>query len=106
MAAEFTKVAEAQEVPAGEMKLVEVAGQRVVVANVGGAFYAFGDACTHADGPLSEGMLEDDRVECPWHGSVFDVKSGRPLRGPARDPVPTYAVKVEGGSILLGVPKA
>ena len=104
MVDEFVRVAEAQEVGPGEMKLIEVEGQRIVIANVAGAFYAFGDVCTHANGPLSEGVLEEDRVECPWHGSVFDVKSGRPVSGPARNPVPTYRLKVEGGGVLVAVP--
>ena len=105
MAEEFVRVAETQAVGPGEMKLVEVAGQRVVIANVAGSFYAFGDVCTHANGPLSDGMLEEDGVECPLHGSVFDVKSGRPVRGPARTSIPTYPLKVEGDGILVAVPK-
>ena len=105
MAEGFVKVAETRDVNPGEMKLVEVYGQRIVIANVAGTFYAFGDVCTHANGPLSDGVLEEDRVECPWHGSTFDVKSGRPLRPPARSPVPTYRLKVEGEGILVAVPE-
>ena len=104
MADQFVKVAATGELPPGQMKLVEVGEHRVVLANVGGTFYAFGDECTHANGPLSEGVLEGVRVECPWHGSVFDVTTGRPVRPPARQPVPVYAVRLEGDSVLLAVP--
>ncbi|MSQ33748.1 MAG: non-heme iron oxygenase ferredoxin subunit [Dehalococcoidia bacterium] len=105
MAEGFVKVAETRDVSPGEMKLVELEGQRIVIANVAGSFYAFGDVCTHANGPLSDGVLQEDRVECPWHGSAFDVKSGRPLSPPARSPIPTYRLKVENGGILVAVLK-
>ena len=83
------------------MKAVEVAGEKICVANVEGKYYAIGNVCTHVGGPLAEGTLEGYEVECPWHGSKFDVRSGEPTRPPARRPEPTYEVKVEGNNLLI-----
>ncbi len=73
--AEFETVAKASEVVPGEMKLVEVGGDEVVIANVNGEFFAFSDTCTHEGGPLSDGELEGDIVTCPWHFTPFNVRS-------------------------------
>ena len=102
--AEFQTVAKASEIAPGTMKLVTVADDDVVVANVDGNFFAFGNACTHVGGPLVEGELSGDRVTCPWHGTIFDVKSGAALQGPGRDPVATYEVRVEGDDIQVAKP--
>ncbi len=99
--ADFHTVAKASEIPPGEMKLVELAGAKVVVANVEGTFFAFNDTCTHVGGPLSEGILEGETVTCPWHATVFNVKTGEPLEGPGEDPIRTYEVRVDGGEVQL-----
>ena len=57
--------------------------------------------CTHLGGPLDEGTLEGYDVECPWHGSKFDVRSGDVTNPPAQEPVASYEVKIEGSDILL-----
>jgi nitrite reductase/ring-hydroxylating ferredoxin subunit len=98
---EFATVARADELAPGEMKLVRVGSEEVVLANVDGAFYAFGNECTHAGGPLSEGNLSGDAVRCPWHGTEFNVRTGKPLRGPGTEPVPTYEVRVENGEVRI-----
>ena len=69
---------------------------KVAVFNVGGKLFATQNECTHRQGPLSEGKLEGSTVTCPWHGSQFDVSTGAVLRGPATEPIKTYAVVVEG----------
>ncbi len=84
------------DVPPGKIHLVSVDDEDVAVCNLGGTYYAFHNACTHAEGPLNEGSLDGSSVVCPWHDSVFDVTSGAVLRGPAEDPVRTYRVTVEG----------
>jgi nitrite reductase/ring-hydroxylating ferredoxin subunit len=81
----------------GTIHLVVVEDEDVAVCNIGGTYYAFHNACTHAEGPLNEGELNGVRVTCPWHDSVFDVTSGAVLRGPAVDPVRTYTVTIDGG---------
>ena len=102
--AEFQTVANVSEIARGEMKLIDLAGDQVVVANVDGTFYAFGNKCTHVGGPLVEGEIDGDTVICPWHATIFDVKSGEPMGGPGENPVPTYEVRVEGDDIQLAKP--
>ena len=101
VAAGFVKVASTSEIPQGEMKKVEVASHEIFLANVGSKYYAIGNVCTHEGGPLDQGFLEGHEVECPWHGSRFDLKTGAVKLGPAWTPEPTYEVKVEGTSILI-----
>jgi len=68
----------------------------VAVFNVDGRFCATQDKCTHREGPLSEGTLDGSTVTCPYHGAQFDVATGLVLHGPAKDPLKTYRVTVEG----------
>ncbi len=99
--AEFQTMAKASEIAPGEMKLVNVAGQDVVVANVEGAFFAFGNECTHVGGPLVDGELEGESVTCPWHATIFNVKTGQASEGPGTSSVPTYEVRLEGDEIQI-----
>ena len=101
---DFRTVAKVSEIRTDEMKLVDLDGEEVVIANVDGAFFAFGNECTHVGGPLVEGELEGETVTCPLHASVFNVKSGEVLEEPAEDPVPTYEVRVEGDDIQVRKP--
>jgi len=80
----------------GRAVRLEVSGQRVAVYNVGGTFYATQHDCTHEGGPLSEGDLQGTVITCPWHGSRFDVTTGKLVRGPAQRPLQTFRVAVEG----------
>ena len=99
--AEFVKVAGRGDVPPGEMIIVELDGDEIVLANVGGEFYAFGSECTHRGGPLGEGVLEGEEVECPFHQGRFNVKTGEAVQDPPTEPVPTYRVQVEGDDIRV-----
>jgi nitrite reductase/ring-hydroxylating ferredoxin subunit len=99
--AEFEVVAGADDLKEGEMQAFDVRGTQIAVANVAGTFYAFGDTCTHMQCSLAEGDLEETTVICPCHGSEFDVTSGEVLRGPAREPVGAYEVRVEGDSLEI-----
>ncbi len=101
MVAEFVKVATTLEVPPGVMKMVQVADQEVCLANVDGKCYAIGNVCNHEEGPLDQGRLEQYEVECPWHGSRFDIRTGQVIMGPASTPEPVYEVKLEGTNILV-----
>ncbi len=83
------------------MKAVQMMGQEVCLANVGGTYHAIGNLCTHVHGPLAQGALKDQIVTCPWHGSQFDIRTGEVKRGPAMKPEPVFEVKVEGTNILL-----
>ena len=99
--AEFVRVAGRGDVPAGEMLIVEVEGEEVVLANVNGEIYAFGGECTHKGGPLGEGLLEGDEVECPFHQGRFNVKTGEAVQEPPTDPIPTYEVQLDGDDIKV-----
>jgi 3-phenylpropionate/trans-cinnamate dioxygenase ferredoxin component len=98
-------VCAAQELPAGEMRLVEHDGLKIGVFNCDGDLYAIEDRCSHDDGPLAEGPFDADTctVECPRHGSLFDLTSGRPKTLPAYAPVETFPVSIEDGQVLLEV---
>ena len=80
---------------------VELAGQPVCLARSGGEVFALRDVCSHADVALSEGDVEDGKIECWLHGSLFDLRTGQPTGLPATRPVPTYAVTVEGDDVLV-----
>jgi len=101
MAEEFVRVASTSEIPPDKMKVVQYKGQPVCLANVKGKYYAIRNTCTHMGGPLAQGKLEDRVVECPWHGSRFDLITGEVRRGPAQIPEPVYEVKAEGTTILI-----
>lgn len=100
---EFFKVAKVNEIPPGGKKLVDVDGMPVALFNVNGQFYAIEDVCTHDGGPLAEGELDGDEIECPRHGARFSVRTGAALCMPAVEPVETYETKVEGDDVLVSV---
>jgi nitrite reductase/ring-hydroxylating ferredoxin subunit len=100
---ELVKVASVGDVPEGQMKLVGVGGQDVLLVHSGGKFYATGAWCTHDEGPLEEGELEGNCVRCPWHFSLFSLENGEVLESPAADPIPTHRVVVEGDDVLVAL---
>ena len=89
----------------GTKRIVEAGGRKIGVFNAGGTLYAIEDRCSHDDGPLAEGEFDPERraVECPRHGSLFDLETGRPKTLPAYLPVETFPVRVEDGTIKLEV---
>lgn len=101
---EFIKVADLDEIDEGELLSLEVDGELICLARVNGDICAFTDNCTHISGPLNEGELDGEVLTCPWHGAQFNVRTGKVLRGPARQDIQTYPVKIEGTSILMSLP--
>lgn len=99
---DFVKVATKDEVSSGSAKKVEVNGKEIALFNINGAFCAIDEFCPHRGGPLSEGVVEDKVVTCPFHGWQFNVTSGECLTSPGVQQ-PKYEVKVEGNDILLSV---
>jgi len=98
----FVTVARVGEIPEGGVKLVRVDDQTIAVFHIDGEYHAIDDICTQDGGPLAEGRLEGEVIECPRHGARFNVKTGEVLSLPATVPVPTYAVRVEGDEIQVG----
>jgi nitrite reductase/ring-hydroxylating ferredoxin subunit len=98
------RVASLGEVPAGQLKLVELDGTRIVLARVGDRVYACGDTCSHQGGPLSEGKLSGSRLACPWHGWMYDVRTGQCLFPPRGTGVASYPVRLDADQILVELP--
>ena len=98
---EFVKVAQVADVAPGHGRLVEVAGRLIALFNCAGTFYALDDTCTHAEASLAEGYLEGRAVECPLHGSQFDITTGEAVSLPATGNAGKYDVKVVDGEILV-----
>jgi len=101
---EYVGVAQVSELGNGQRLLVEIDGRPIVVFNVGGAYFAIGDECSHDDGPVGEGELEGFEIECPRHGARFDLRTGKVLCTPAVVDIPAYPVRVVGDEIQVGVP--
>ena len=97
----FVRVGALGEIPEGEVRAYELPSGRVAVAHVEARLYAFADACTHAGCALSEGTFDDREatIECASDASVFDVETGEPIDGPARDPLPVHAARIVDGWI-------
>jgi nitrite reductase/ring-hydroxylating ferredoxin subunit/uncharacterized membrane protein len=85
----------------GETLRVECDGYVMAVVKLEGEIFAFQDFCTHRYGPLSEGSFHDHQVECPWHRSRFDVRTGKVTQGPAKIDLKTFEVTVVDGEIAL-----
>lgn len=98
----WVEVCDAAEIAPGEGRRVEIDEQPIALWNVDGSYYATQDTCTHEETSLADGDLWGDVVECPLHGAQFDVRTGAVLSLPAIFPLPTYPVKVEGGTIYVG----
>jgi nitrite reductase/ring-hydroxylating ferredoxin subunit len=83
---------------------VTLNGTRVALVRVGERVHALGDVCAHQGGPLSEGRLTGSRLACPWHGWMYDVRTGDCLMPARGGTVPSYPVRVEGGDVWVDVP--
>lgn len=95
-----------EELPEGARKIVEVEGFLIGVFNCGGELLAIEDRCSHDDGPLAEGEFDAEActVECPRHGSLFDLTTGKPKTLPAYLPVRIFPVRIEDGIVKLELP--
>ncbi len=94
------EIATVGELSDGELKPVEVGDRTIVLLNVSGDLFAIDDECTHQGCSLSDGDLDGDQLSCVCHGSVFNVRTGEVVEGPAEEPVPTYPVHIEGDTVF------
>lgn len=95
------RIARIDELKDGEIAPFLVDGQDIAVARAGDRVFAVEDRCSHADCPLSEGVLEDIVVICPCHASGFDLSNGQPLNPPAVEAIRCFRVTVEDGDVFI-----
>ncbi len=98
---EWTAVTDLASLEDGQLKRVETDSGPVVLLKDGGTVHAASATCTHVGGPLDEGEHEGSCVECPWHGSVFDLRDGQVVHGPATTPLHAYATRVTNGQVEI-----
>lgn len=106
MLSTFVKVAKTSDLAEGRTMAVQVEGEEVLLARVGGEYYAVSNTCSHAEGWLDMGRLlpATYEIECPLHEGRFDVRTGAPTHEPCDEPIAVYAVRIEGDDILIGPP--
>lgn len=104
--ADFLEIAPLSELPTGERLFLEIEGRAIVLFNIAGQVFAIGDVCTHDNGPLGDGEVEEGEVVCPRHGARFDLRTGQANGLPAVVDIPAYPVRVVDGMIQVGIPKA
>lgn len=97
------RITDAPSVEEGDVVALEVEGVMVAVARSDGQLYAFQDACTHKECPLSTGFVDGTDIECECHGGMFDMRTGEPTRSPAYHPIRVFNVEEEGGDLVIEV---
>jgi 3-phenylpropionate/trans-cinnamate dioxygenase ferredoxin subunit len=102
---EFVQVAPLTDLSAGERLFIELDGKPIVLFNIAGQVFAIGDVCSHDNGPVGDGELEDGEIVCPRHGAHFDYHTGKAMGLPAVVDIPTYPVRLVEGMIEIGIPK-
>jgi len=103
MSHQLVSVAKAGEIPVGELKPVLVKGKQLLICHTAGGFFAVDDTCTHDDGPLADGWLEGEAIECPRHGARFDVRTGQVLCLPAAVGIRSYPVTIDGDEVKVSM---
>jgi nitrite reductase/ring-hydroxylating ferredoxin subunit len=97
------KIATISEIPSGEARAFDVDGRRIAVFNNDGNFHAIDDICPHQGGPLSEGLVEEGCVTCPWHGAMFELSTGKEQTTVAGEDVRRYAVLISGDDLSVEI---
>ena len=99
----LTRIASKSELPApGQAREFTVGGKIICVANVEGEYSAMDNVCLHRGGPLGQGMVEDGKIVCPWHGWQYDPKSGEAVHNPSAK-IAVYPVKVDSEDVLVEI---
>ncbi|MDR8731458.1 MULTISPECIES: non-heme iron oxygenase ferredoxin subunit [Burkholderia] len=98
----WTRICDVKDVAAGECLRVEVDGfPPLVIFNLEGEFFVTADTCTHGDASLSEGFVDGDEIECPWHAGRFCIRTGEATGFPAVEALKVYAVTVSDDAVML-----
>ena len=97
----FERACAAAEVPADEALAVRIGDVDLAIARNGDEFFALQDLCSHAAVALTEGEVADCMIECWLHGSMFDLRTGKPTNLPATEPVTTFPVEVRGADVYV-----
>ena len=101
----FVEIGE-DELPNGERLYLEIDEKPIVVFKIAGQYFSIDDVCSHDDGTLGDGLLEDFHIVCPRHGAEFDVRTGKAMTMPAVVDISAYPIKVVNGKLFLGIPRA
>jgi len=101
---EFVEIAPLNQLPPGERLFAEVGGRSIVIFNIAGKLFAIGDVCSHDNGPVGDGDIDDDEIICPRHGARFDLRSGKATSLPAIIDIPAYPLRINNDMIELGLP--
>jgi 3-phenylpropionate/trans-cinnamate dioxygenase ferredoxin component len=102
---DYVAILPANELPPGQRVFVEIGEYQVAVFNIAGEIFAVGDVCTHDNGPLGDGEVEEHEVICPRHGGRFDLRTGKAVSLPAVVDIPAYPVRVVEGKLEVGLPR-
>lgn len=102
---EFLEIIPEDQLPQGERIFIEIEGKAIVIFNLAGKLFAIGDVCSHDNGPVGDGEIEEDEIICPRHGARFDIRTGKVTSLPAVVDIPAYPVRVVSGMIEIGLPK-
>lgn len=103
MKKKYHKAAALADLAKRPLRKVEVAGRDIVVARVGDTYFAFDQKCTHHGGPLEKGQLSGHAVTCPWHGGVFDIRTGELSHPPPVEHLARYPVRIVDGTIEIEI---
>jgi len=102
---EFIEIAPLDQLPVGERLFVEVGGRSIVIFNLAGKLFAIGDVCSHDNGPVGDGDIDQMEIICPRHGARFDIHTGKATSLPAIVDIPAYPLRINNEMIELGFPK-
>jgi 3-phenylpropionate/trans-cinnamate dioxygenase ferredoxin subunit len=100
---EYVEIAPEGQIPVGERLFVELGGKSIVLFNLAGKLFAIGDVCSHDNGPVGDGDIEENEIICPRHGARFDIRSGKATSLPALVDIPAYPVRIVEGMVQIGI---
>ncbi len=103
---DYVEIAPADQIPTGERLFVELGGKSIVLINLAGKLFAIGDVCSHDNGPVGDGEIEENEIICPRHGARFNIHTGKATSLPAIVDIPAYPVRVVEEMVEIGIPKA